>query len=277
MQTTPSHSERTKNIEAPETVPHPPSTSSRIIADTDSDPSSNENHPPPVFNENNKRPRVASPVVATASILSNPPLLGPAVSTPGSSTTANPIPSAVIEGSQPKRAMSEEHLSSRGESPVINLPNGQPNAATSVTKLSEVTFPAEGAETVVADMKPVDPAQTEVEQGSRGVTSTESTIPARNQGMSSDSRPPLKEQVALIRGMSSLEVVDLADMTPCSNRSCHQRGAKTQSEMVHCTVLVVVASAPSRFARGVSSSPESLRLVQQGHRFRFSAHAHPVD
>ena len=225
MQTTPSRSERTTNTEAPDSVPLSSSTSSPIIADSDNEPSANENQPSPVFNENNKRPRVASPVIATASILpqaSNPPILGSAISTTGSLATAIPISPAVIEGAQPKRAMSEEHLSSRGESPVVNLSNGQPNAITSGTKLSEVTYPTEGTEAVDTEMKSVDSAETGMKQNSRATTGTEPALPARNQGLAPNNRPPLKEQVAAIRGMSIINGLDSADMTACSNCSCHQ-------------------------------------------------------
>jgi hypothetical protein len=95
--------------------------------------------------------------------------------------------------------MSEEHLSSRGESPVVNLPNGQLNASTGATKLSEVTYPTEGAETVDTEMKAA--TETEVNQESQTVPETLPTLPTTNQDLLS-SRPPLQEQVALIRGSS---------------------------------------------------------------------------
>jgi hypothetical protein len=67
MQTSLSHSEDTDSKEATKTIPEAPSTSTPIIVDSIDESFVNENHLSPVFNENNKRPRVASPVVASAS------------------------------------------------------------------------------------------------------------------------------------------------------------------------------------------------------------------
>lgn len=211
MQTIPSYSEETDRTDTQTSIPLPQQSSAPSPIDVDSRDQTPDrpDHLSPVFNENNKRPRVESPVVATSSGLAQssvPPALGPVVGNPGSSTTGTPIPTVIIEGSLPKRAMSEEHLSNRGESPVVNLANGQPGAASTTagtgnTKLSEVTYPIESTESVDAEMKD---AGAQDQTGAKGESQVETAAaPAANKGMKPSERPSLPEQVAIIRGRSS--------------------------------------------------------------------------
>lgn len=96
--------------------------------------------------------------------------------------------------------MSEEHLSSRGESPVVNLTSGQANTTTvnpgTTTKLSEVTYPVDTTDSVDTEMK--DVVQGEVKEGP-GATVPQVAI---NRGMKPSERPSLQEQVTIIRGKS---------------------------------------------------------------------------
>jgi hypothetical protein len=205
MQTIPSQNEENERTDTQNSIPlPPPPTSSSEDVDTEEQSLDHQHHLSPVFNENNKRPRVDSPVVAAASTISpsfSPPALGPVVNP---STPPTSLPPAVIEGSKPKRAMSEEHLSSRGESPFVNVTSGQsstsaaPAAVGNTTKLSEVVYPTDSTETVDAEMTDVAaPAQNEVKQ------ETAESAPAQpviNKGMKPSERPSLQDQVTAVRG-----------------------------------------------------------------------------
>ena len=104
--------------------------------------------------------------------------------------------------------MSEEHLSSRSDSPVVNLPNGQANLAnsgiaTGNTKLSEVTYPTEPVESEDVDMKTETSRPSEEESTPALIPEVVPTPVTVNKGMKPEDRPSLPEQVRIIRCKSA--------------------------------------------------------------------------
>lgn len=180
----------------------------RTVGENGIDQPTDQAHVSAAINENNKRPRPDSFVAPTSSVLETAGsslILGPTISSNlGTATNFTSIPPVVIEGSQPKRAMSEEHLSGRSDSPVVNLPNGQANLAnngitTGNTKLSEVTYPAEPVESEDVDMKAESSQQASEEVISTVIPEVVATPVTLNKGMKPEDRPSLPEQVRVIR------------------------------------------------------------------------------
>ncbi|KAJ9100966.1 hypothetical protein QFC19_005362 [Naganishia cerealis] len=208
MQTTPSHNEEHERTQTQPDIPQHAHLAQKptTVDETGID----QAHDHAAVNENKKRPRPQSPVVPTSTLLqqtSNLPILGPPIlSNLGTSTTITPIPPVIIEGSQSKRAMSEEHLSSRTDSPLVNLPNGQSNLAHSAvamgnTRLSEVTYPAEPMDTNELEAKAGSSRQADSEEEVAPVPIREavSTQVTANKGMKPEERPPLSEQVKIVK------------------------------------------------------------------------------
>ncbi|KAJ9099187.1 hypothetical protein QFC21_004067 [Naganishia friedmannii] len=218
MQPTLSQNEENERTETQSDIPQQtPQPSSQHIPITQAPKTVDENgihqavdqaHVSVAVNENNKRPRPQSFVVPTPPVpepTSSSLILGPPISSnPAALPTITPIPPVVIEGSQPKRAMSEEHLSSRSDSPVVNLPNGQTNLgnsgiATGNTKLSEVTYPTEPLESEDVDMKAESFHQPSEEVAPSLIPEVVPTAGTVNKGMRPEDRPSLPEQVQIIR------------------------------------------------------------------------------
>ncbi|KAJ9116461.1 hypothetical protein QFC22_004903 [Naganishia vaughanmartiniae] len=219
MQPTPSQNEENERTETQSDIPQQNlgSSSQHIsiaqtpvkVDENGIDQATDQAHVSVAVNENNKRRRPQSFVVPTANVLppaSSSLILDPPISsTPGtSSTTITPIPPVVIEGSQPKRAMSEEHLSIRSDSPVVNMPNGQVNsgmngATTGNTKLSEVAYPVEPVDSEDVDMKAETSEQTREEVVPALIPEVVPTSVTVNKGMKPEDRPSLPEQVQIIR------------------------------------------------------------------------------